>query len=699
MPPLREELQLHAGPRSRDGSPTWTLEDPARARFFRIGWSEVEMLARWDLGDPEAIVAAVNRETPLDIEVEDIEEFAKFLAASNLLQVRGADGNERLKRQADATKMGWAKWLLKNYLFVRIPLVRPEKFLNAAMPFVAPLYSGWFFALTLMAAVTGLFLVARQWDTFIHTFLHFFSLEGMALMGIALLGSKVLHELGHAFTAKRFGCRVPTMGVAFLVMWPVLYTDTSGAWTVPDRRKRLAIGAAGMGAELALAAYATLLWSFLPDGPVRSAVFLLATSTWILTLVVNLNPCMRFDGYFLMADLLDIANLQDRSFRLARWWMREKLFALGEAKPETFEPKMERTLILYAFATWIYRFFLFLGIAILVYHVFFKVLGIFLMIVELAWFIGRPIWNELQEWWKRREAYQLNLNTGITLTVLVTALVLVVFPWRGTIHAPALLRAEDQGQLYAPGDSRLSEVLISPGQSVTEGEVLFRFTSPDLEHRLTQAARRIDTLRWQATFHALDGELSANRQIVWQELETALAERTALERERARLTITAPFAGTVAEKAWPLIPGEWMPEGEWLGTVVSPGTALIEAYVPEADLGRLVDGADARFYPEEPSRPVVPLRLVEIAKTATRRLTATPELASLHGGGVAAIPDRDGTPVPERAVYRILLQPAAGLAAPDLALRGTVRLEGERQSLLVTAWRGIVSVLVRESGF
>lgn len=699
LAPLRDELVLHKGPRGRDGAPTWTLEDPARNRFFRIGWAEVEMLARWEKGDPAAIAGAVSAATPLDLTGEDVEEFARFLMQANLLQVRGAEANGRLYAQIQAMRMGPAKWLLKNYLFMRIPLVRPERFLNATMRYVEPLYSRNFLLLTLLVGLTGLFLVARQWDVFLNTFLHFFSLEGAALSGLALLTAKVLHELGHAYTAKRFGCRVPTMGVALMVMWPVLYTDTSAAWTLPDRTKRLAIGAAGMAAEVALACYMTLLWSFLPDGPVRSAAFLLATTTWILTLAVNLNPFMRFDGYFLTTDALDVANLQERSFRLGRWWLRERLFGFGEPKPEVFEPKMERILIGYALGTWVYRFFLFLGIALLVYHLFFKVLGIFLMIVELAWFIGMPIWNEMKEWAKRRDAYRLNLNTTLTLSGAVLLLGLGLFPWKGSVHAPALLRAENQAQIFVPTGAQLAEVMVQQGDRVEAGQPLFRFAAPDLAFELAQVERQIAVLRWQSNFHAMVNEITANRQVTWQELETAIAKRAGLRQDADRLSVAAPFAGRLVERVPELAPGAWMPQGEWLATLVSPDSAMVEAYVPEADLRRLAVGGEAVFYPEEAARPSLRLKVTDIAQTATRRLGSAKELSSTYGGGLAAVPDKDGMPVPEMAVYRVLLAPVEMNNAPDLAVRGTVALEGERQSLAVAAWRSFMAVLVRESGF
>lgn len=375
LSPLRDELILHAGPANRDGSPSWTLEDPLRGLFFRIGWAEMAMLSRWSLGEAAKIVAEINQTLPLTVEERDVQYFSRFLQANSLTRASGDEALAQFGRQLAGTQTSVWRKLLKNYLFFRIPLWHPDRFLTATLPKVEPFFSRWFFKLTLMAALLGLFLAGRQWETFKHTFLHFFTLEGAALAGITLCFTKVLHELGHAYTCKRFGARVATMGVAFLVMMPVLYTDTSGAWKLTRHRQRMAIGAAGMLTELTLAAWATLAWSFLPDGMLRSAAFMLATTTWIMTLAINLSPLMRFDGYFLLSDWLQIPNLQQRGFAIGRWRMREWLFGLGDAPPEPFPRWLQRTLVGYAFCVWVYRFFLFTGIAILVYHMAFKLLG------------------------------------------------------------------------------------------------------------------------------------------------------------------------------------------------------------------------------------------------------------------------------------------------------------------------------------
>ena len=244
-------------------------------------------------------------------------------------------------------------------------------------PRLAFLYGPAFRWLTQAALLAGMWGVSRSWDAFTATLVDMLSWEGLAAYGLTLAAVKTLHEFGHGVTAKRYGCRVPTMGVAFLVLWPVAYTDTNEVWKLTRRDQRLKVAAAGIATELTIAVWAMLAWVWLPDGPLRAMAFLLATTTWVSTVLINASPFMRFDGYFLLSDFLQMPNLHARAFALARWDLRERLFALGEPAPEHF-PAARRGLILFAWATWIYRLVLFLGIAALVYHFFIKALGIFL---------------------------------------------------------------------------------------------------------------------------------------------------------------------------------------------------------------------------------------------------------------------------------------------------------------------------------
>ncbi|MCA6939714.1 HlyD family efflux transporter periplasmic adaptor subunit [Pectobacterium polaris] len=699
LSPLRDELILHAGPANRDGSPSWTLEDPLRGLYFRIGWAEMAMLSRWSMGNAAQIVAEINQTSALTLDDSDVQYFNRFLQANSLTRVSGDEALAQFSRQVEQSRVSIWRKLLKNYLFFRIPLWHPDRFLGATLPWVEPFFSRTFLKLTLLVAVLGLFLAGRQWETFKHTFLHFFTLEGAALAGLTLCFTKILHEFGHAYTCKRFGARVATMGVAFLVMMPVLYTDTSGSWKLTRRRQRMAIGAAGMMTELVLAAWATLAWSFLPDGMLRSAAFMLATTTWIMTLAINLSPLMRFDGYFLLSDGLQMPNLQNRGFAIGRWQMREWLFGLGDVPPEHFPRWLQRTLVGYAFAVWIYRFFLFTGIAILVYHMTFKLLGMLLFAIEIGYFVVMPVVNEVREWSKRRKDYRMNRNMTTTLAVSAVVLLLLMIPWQRGVYAPALLRAEQQSSLYMPVPAMIQRIDVKVGQPVQAGQTLFTLSSDALAHERQQLERQIATLNWQSTFQVFNKEAAGDHQRVKQEHEAALQKLQVLQRQSEQLTVRAPIDGVVADMTTPLEAGEWLGQGEWLAVVTKPTGGLVEAFVSEKDWQRLRTGAKGTFYLQDVSRSSLPLTIVEIASTATRDLNAAPELASIYGGDIATLSDAQRKLHPEQAVYRVLLSLPDDYRAQPQVLRGTVVMDGEAQSLLIRGWKVVSAVLIRELSF
>ncbi|MEO5362275.1 MAG: site-2 protease family protein, partial [Magnetococcus sp. DMHC-8] len=246
LPSLREELTLHVGPQAADGSPTWTLHDPVNNRFFQIGWQEFEVLSRWSLATPTRIAAAIGAATTWHPAPAEVMRLVERLWQSHLLVPRSSLDRARLLGTQRALQGNRLGWLLHHYLSLRIPLWHPEPFLRRTMPVVQGMFSGWFFTLVTLAAGLGMLLISRQWERFTGSFLHFFNLTGMFYYAGALTLSKVLHELGHAYAAHRYGCRVSTMGVIFLVLWPRLYTDTSEVWKLSARRQRLVVGAAGM---------------------------------------------------------------------------------------------------------------------------------------------------------------------------------------------------------------------------------------------------------------------------------------------------------------------------------------------------------------------------------------------------------------------------------------------------------------------
>lgn len=696
LPPLRQDLRLLAGPADRQGAPTWTIFDSVRHRYFRVGHAGFEMLRRWRVGQSDRLVAAIAAETVLTPEESDVAALVRFLRANGLLARSDKEAVGEFSRIRQAGRPAWWKWMVHNYLFVRIPIVRPDRFLARTQPIADAIASPPVRMLILAFGLLGLVLAIRQWDQFLTTFMAFANWQGAVWAAVVLTTVKILHELGHAYTARRYGCRVPTMGVAFLVMYPVLYTDTSDSWRLTSRIKRLRIGAAGIRLELALALIATFAWSFIPEGPARSAVFLIATATWISTLLINLNPFLRFDGYYLMSDWLDIANLQPRAFALTRWWLRERLFGFGFDAPEPMAPGLRRTLIAYGFATWIYRFFLFLGIAVLVYHFFFKTLGILLFIVEIVWFIIMPVAREIRAWVDMRDTFRLNANIVITGAALALALWAFLTPLDSVIRVPAILQSERATPLLTALPGRIERVAVENGDRVAAGQVLFELGAPDLASSYAVAVHALNAATIRLVQAQADKRVAGEVNRLEQEVAGRRARLERLEARMARLSVRAPITGRVTDLSPDLHVGRWLGEREPLGVVVAGGTK-VTGYVDQENLNRVNPGTEATFYPEDPARDPVRGAVSAVDNFAAAKLE-TGYMAAPLGGTIEARMDEEGRFVLLDAVYKVTVElPSAPL--PGQVQRGRLHMRGPAESLASHLYRRAAALLVRESGF
>ncbi|MDM8551039.1 HlyD family efflux transporter periplasmic adaptor subunit [Desulfobacterales bacterium HSG2] len=703
LPNLRDDLQLLPGP-PENGFPTWTLYDPVRHRFYRVGWPEFELLARWHLNDAEQVLDRVHQETTLGPAPEDLEALKRFLSDNCLLEPRDPDILNHLKVRAVRNRGGVFTWLLRHYLFIRIPLFHPDRFLDATLPAARIFVSRPFLWLLTAAAFLSFFLTIRQWEAFTHTFSYFFSLKGVFLYALTLFFVKMFHELGHAYTARHYGLRVPTMGLAFLVFWPMFYTDNSDAWKLRGRTSRMAIAGAGTLIELGLAVPATFLWSFLPDGPLRSVCFLIAATTWISSLLINLNPFLRFDGYYLLSDFLNVPNLQARAFALGKWHLRRFLAGLESPCPEpSFSDGKRRLLIGYAYSTWLYRLMLFTAIALMVYHLFFKMLGIFLFGTQMIWFVCRPVYRELCVW--RRFCLSQNLpgfGSLRLLLLLILFILLLAVPWNSRVSIPALLRPGTSVRIYPPFSARIHAVQVKNGQEVRPGQLLFLLKSPQLLFRERRAETRVRLLEEQLKRLIGSRDLLEQTQVVQRRLAGALTELQGCRARKEQLRITAPTDGIITDMADGLRPGMWVRNDQMLTLLINRDRMIIEGYLAEESLESVKSGDSGRFYMENRDTPAIDCTVQEIDPTGSRTLN-TPCLASVYGGDIPVSYDSSKMLVSRESLYRVILIPDKSSFSdgklPCQIVRGSVYIRGRPRSFLGSAWRRVITVLIRESGF
>jgi putative peptide zinc metalloprotease protein len=680
LPGLRQELRIERGAPLATGAPSWTLFDPVRHLFYQLGKLEFRIFALWQAGSLNHVRAGLAADGVDEKEANlAIGRVLDFSFQNSLTVTPNGPAVEQFTAQRKLRQREWWKWLVDNYLFIRIPIVKPTAFLQRTMPLVAPLWSRTSMTIFAAIALLGFGLVARQWDAFVASFLYFFNWQGLIAYGIALGGVKIIHELGHAYTATRFGVRVPTMGISLLIMMPVLYTDTTAAWRLTSRKQRMMIDCAGVGAELMVASICTLLWSFVPDGALRSGLFVLATTSWIASLAINLSPFMRYDGYYIMSDALGVPNLQPRSFALARWWLRERLFDLGEAPPEHFPKRLETGLIAYALVTWIYRLILFIGIAILVYHMFFKALGIILFIVEMVVFVGRPIMNEISAWWTRREAIGSGKRGRIWAYGLASLAVLAVLPLDRSVTAPAVLSPIGDAPLVSGDPAQIAKIHVRNGDQVAAGAAIATLLAPDLDR--DAALHRVEIARLSAQMDRAmsDAQDMSNRAVLERQLKGEREALAGVESRRAKLV-------------------RWLGGAEVVARIVTPGRYDVQAYAAQDDIWRLDNGASARFVPDDPAQASRAAKLVETATSAAQSIDL-PVLASTNGGPIAvATSDKDKLKprVPVSRLRLVAVRDDRQVSTAPQSVPGRVIIDAAGQSLLSRAVKWAGSIVARE---
>ncbi len=691
-PQLRQELNLYPAEANLDGSPAWVLHDPLTNRHFRIGELEMNLLLFCGQGDEEKIAQLATLKMGYLVTAEEVAQLFAFLRLNNLVLGDENQKNWYLQQQQKSQK-SWLSYLVKSYLFFRIPLWKPDRFLTKTLKYVAWLGTTPVFILLGILLFVGLFLALRQIDTFIGTFLHFFNSEGFGVYILALAFIKIFHELGHAYTAKKMGCKVPIIGVAFLVAWPVLYTDTSDAWKLNSRQKRLKIGVAGVAVELAIAIICLFCWSLAADGLLKSVFFLLATTTWVMSILVNFNPLMRFDGYYLMSDWLRVPNLESRAFTMAKWWLREKIFGLNFEPPEPIKMK----LVAFSFAVWVYRFFLFIGIASLVYFFFFKALGIILFLIEIVYFILRPIFNELKQWHKFRLQLQWNKVSLRSSCFLLILIGLAFIPWRSSINVAGFVKAR-YSPVYVPVSGRITRIVVNNNQRVEKDSLLIEMEAPELTYEKEQVERRYKELSWQRAFLGFNKKMRQEALIVTSTLVTQNRRLRSLLKKYNKLIVTAPDKGMIVDKVQTINAGDWIGEGTQILAILDKTELEVIAYLQEEYLSRVKVGVKGYFYPERGNFPVIEVEVKEIESMSIRAMDALYS-ASLFGGDVAVRENDKKELLPVISVYKIRLKLSEPVDDLQRVRRGTVVLEGTAESLVKRVQKIAYALFRRESGF
>jgi putative peptide zinc metalloprotease protein len=580
---LRDDLKIYPGPFS-DGAPSWVVEDPVGLKFYRIGPVEYEIIKRVHTTE---IIESIHAETTMRVDEELVRETIEWLQHNGLLRMSPKGMADMVKK----TRSGIFHWLLHNYISFRLPLVKPDPWIGNLARAMSFTQTFWFrLILTLFSLLTGYMVYERRAEV-VAQFSNMISWDGAILYGIAIAIGHVFHELGHAITTKRLGLRVPTMGVIFIVFWPMAYTDISDVWRLTNKWDRLRIGAAGVIAELKLAVIAAFLWCVVPDGGLKVAIYALWSSALMTTLVMNASPLMRFDAYYMLCDLTGIPNLQPRSFALARHALRKFFLGVNEPPPEHVPPEQVLWRIIYAFICWIYRLTVYTGIAVTVYHMAFKLAGICLWFVEVWYFIMSPVIRELLNWPLRHSNKARALIWGAILAALIYALFL---PLDRTALAPAVAKDPDSFVIHPTTSGEITGVVATPRLDLPANSIVATIYDSKTAGDLEVVDSEIQSLKLRQTELISAHNMLDNLLPVSQRLDKAVTERQKLMEKIKGQTLYISKDAEV-EMADNLRPGSNIGMGTQVAVVRMGQRLAAYGYVAETDINRIQAGNGCIF--------------------------------------------------------------------------------------------------------
>lgn len=555
------------------GEGTYLLEDPVQGKFYRLGRREHEFVKGLDgHRTVSALVAvAAKRDTRLALEAAEATSLVRMLIDAGLVEVEGAAHADRVWNEVNRPQESKrVLGSLSQALFLKLPLGNPDRFFDWLARRAGWLGGPWFAMVWILTVIAGASAVYGQKERFMAQMSGLFDFGNLWVLGGLWLVLKAFHECWHGFMCRRFGGAVPEAGVTLLLFTtPLGYVNASSSTAFPSRWHRIAVSAAGMYGELFLAALAAVLWARVEPGTLSMALHQVVVLSSVTTLLFNANPLMRFDGYYLLSDFLDIPNLYGKGQNAAGWIFRRWILGMKKAEFPLRAGEPRWIITLYGLAAWVWKSVVFFGIVIAL-ALLFEGAGLLLALAVLASAAIQSCISALK--YLRKSAAAEGLRPARLMARLAIGLGLLVILLRSveitpSVTAPAVVRDVGGGEIRAGCPGFLKDLEVKVGDRVAKGDLLARLENAEEEARLAKI--EIEIQRSQLRHDALleSGEIAA-AQAESEHLDGLEETARELRTHVASLELRAPRDGTIDARHLELLLGTWIETGRLLFSVV-----------------------------------------------------------------------------------------------------------------------------------
>ncbi len=580
-PRLRAHSEIHR--HMYRGEKWFIMQDHSTGKFYRfspmayyiIGLMDGKLTVQelWELAAEK-----FGDDSPTQDDV--IRLFRQLHVGDMLLCDVPPNTQELLQRGKKADR---ARWManLRSPLFLRFPLFDPESFLTRTMFLTKPFFSIFGVILWLAVVSYAVTLAGQHWPELTHNITdRVLAAENLVIIWFVYPFVKGLHEFGHGYAVRNWDGEVHEMGIMLLVLMPIPYVDASSASAFREKWRRIFIGAAGILTELFVAAIAMIVWVSLDPGIPRTIAFNVVLIGSVSTILFNANPLLRYDGYYILGDFLDISNLAQRSINYLQYLIKRYVFRASDAEQPYIGPGEKFWLATYSICAFFYRLFIYTAIILFIAGKFF-VVGILLALWACVTMFVMPLFKGIKyivssKSLRSRRFRALSI-TGVTVALLFLLLFVLPFPlWT---NAEGIVWAPEDALVRANASGFIGQIKVKPFSQVHKGQLLVQCYDNELETGLLmlRSQQKEFELRYGAALSS--DPLQAN--IILEELNHIKSALARTEERVRELTVLSPADGIFIVPQAEDLPGRYIRHGELIGYVLARSQPVVRVVIPQ----------------------------------------------------------------------------------------------------------------------
>jgi putative peptide zinc metalloprotease protein len=695
---LRPQLAARADASQQDfrGVTWFVLRDPVTGKFSRLSDSAYNVVSMmdgtrsvaqiWDLA-----CAEFGDEAPTQ---DDLLAIIAQLHSLDLLITDGLPDAVGIAERGEKSRRKQLLSRFMNPLALRFPLFDPDTLISELWPLARPLFTRFGAVLYLVLIIAGAVTAMRNWEPLTSNLIdRILSAQSLAILALVYPFVKLLHELGHGFAVKKYGGEVREVGVMFLVFIPVPYVDASAATGFTSKWKRMFVGSAGILVELALAAAAMLIWTQLEEGFWRAASFNVMIIGGVSTLLFNGNPLLRFDGYYVLSDYLEIPNLGNRSNRYLGYLIQRYVFGMESARSPVRARGEAPWFFFYSIAAFIYRIFISFAI-ISIGAVRFFIFGVLFAVWSVTLMFLLPIFRHLKFLatdprlrGMRGRAWLASVGL---VGMVVVALAFVPVPYRTVTEG--VLQGPDHATVYSTETGQVDEILERANTYVEKDAPILILGDPFLPSELEAA--EADGRQYELRYRRALSENAFDVRFWREQLIRSLSEQEQLRERILNLTLTSPRAGTLIIPDESDLQNRFVQRGDVIAYIVDPNEMSVRTAVSQdvADLiRRRTQSVSLR--PAENLDIILEGEIVREVPTVGKQL---PSLAlSVEGGGQFALdPSSETGPAALQQIMQFDIGPIGAPPSVAIGTRVYVRFDFGSEPVAARVWRSLRQIFL-----